>query len=259
MARPNLGIVAVLGVVAGAIGDARQAPPLPAPEPFYADARANLERAQNTQGEFAYRERRTELHLNPFGRMGSGGTVVYDVTPIPGGGTERRLLERDGMPVADAPLERRQPRGRRARRRSVVEDVVGVLRFTIDRRVTTGGRPVIAVRFEPKPDASAETREGGMAQRFSGTIFVDEEAREVTRVDATAIDDLTYGFGLVARLGRGTTVHLTREPVEHAVWMPTSVRFLGSGRALLFRRLEIDQVIEWFAYRRLRQSEPRSN
>jgi hypothetical protein len=253
MSRGGLGLVTVLGLVTGAVGDARQAP-LPDAEPFYADTRANLERAQRVQGEFAYRERRTELHLNPFGRLGTGGTVVYEVTPLPGGGTERRLLERDGKAVSDAEVVRREPRGRRPRprRRSAADDTVGVLRFTIDRRDTVAGRRVIAVRFEPKADADAETREGNLAKRFSGTIFVDEEAREVVRVEATAIDDLTYGFGMVARLGRGTTVHLAREPVERNLWLPTNIRFSGSGRALLFRRLDIDQVIEWTNYRRVR-------
>lgn len=252
MSRGGLGIGMVLGLLIVAVGDARQAAPLPEPELFYAETRANLDRAQRVQGEFAYRERRTELHLNPFGRLGTGGTVVYEVTPLPGGGTERLLLERDGKAVSGAEVERREPRGRRPRRRSVADDAAGVLRFTIDRRDIVGGRRVIAVRFEPKADASAETREGTLAKRFSGTIFVDEEAREVVRVEATAVEDLTYGLGMMARLGRGTAVHLAREPVEGNVWLPTHIRFSGSGRALFFRRLDIDQVIEWTHYRRVR-------
>jgi hypothetical protein len=108
------------------------------------------------------------------------------------------------------------------------------------------------VRFEPKPGASAETREGDLAQRFTGTIFVDEASREVVRVDATAVEDLTYGFGMVARLGKGATVAVRRERVEADLWLPTSVRFAGRGRALLFRRLDIDQSIEWTNYRRVR-------
>jgi len=252
MTHGGLSLVVVLGLLTGVAGAARQAAPLPAPEPFFAETRANLERAQQAQAGFAYRERRTELHLNPFGRMGTGGIVAYDVTPIAGGGTERRLIERDGKAVSDADVERRQPRGGRPRRQSIVDDTVNVLRFTIDHRAVRDGRAVIAVRFEPKADVSAETREGGLAQRFSGTIFVDEELREVARVEATAIDDLTYGFGMVARLGRGTTVQLERKPIEENLWLPTSIRLFGSGRALLFRRLEIDQLIEWTNYRRVR-------
>ena len=60
------------------------------------------------------------------------------------------------------------------------------------------------------------------------------------------------GFGMVARLGKGTSVALTRERVEPNLWLPTSIRCTGSGRALLFRRLAIDQSIEWLNYRRAR-------
>jgi hypothetical protein len=75
--------------------------------------------------------------------------------------------------------------------------------------------------------------------------------REVVRVEATAIDDMTVGMGLVARLNEGTKATLTREPIDGDVWLPTSVRLAGQGRALLFRRLNIDQRIEWFDYRRV--------
>jgi len=249
-------IVRLLGALAGAVmvaatAGARQAPPLPDAEPFYAAARANVERAQIEQRDFAYRERRTELHLNPFGRMGTGGTLVFEYTPLPDGGAERRLIERDGTPVTDAEVERRPPR-RRGSRRSAVEDAIGVLRFTIERRTLLEGQPTIAVKFEPKPGASAETREGNLVRRFTGTIFVDEASTEVVRVDATAIEDLTYGFGMVARLGKGTSIALRRERIEPNLWLPTSVRFTGKGRALLFRHLDIDQSIEWTNYRRLR-------
>jgi hypothetical protein len=33
--------------------------------------------------------------------------------------------------------------------------------------------------------------------------------------------------------------------------MPTAVRFQGEGRALLFRKLNVDYEVEWFEYRRL--------
>src|SRR5689334_8770850 len=103
------GWVLVAGLAGGLSSTAvsQQSRPLPDPEPFYAATRANVARAQAEQSKFAYRERRTELHLNPFGRLGSGGTVVYDVTPTADGSVERRLVERDGTAVTDAAVERR--------------------------------------------------------------------------------------------------------------------------------------------------------
>jgi hypothetical protein len=44
-------------------------------------------------------------------------------------------------------------------------------------------------------------------------------------------------------------VHVVREPVD-TVWLPTSIRLSGDGRALLLRKLDVDYFIEWFDYRR---------
>jgi hypothetical protein len=189
--------------------------------------------------------------MNPFGRLGTGGIVVYEVTrSLDGSATYRRLLERDGKPVTDSEPERQERRPRPSGR-SAVDDAASVLRFTIDGRERLDGRDTIVVRFEPRPDADPTTREGRIARVMRGTIWVDEAAREVMRAEATAIDNLSYGFGIIARLNKGTRVIFTREQVDEDVWLPTSVRLMGEGRAVLFRRLTIDHVIEWFDYRRV--------
>jgi len=41
-----------------------------------------------------------------------------------------------------------------------------------------------------------------------------------------------------------------RERVDAETWLPTSIRFSGDGRAMVFRKLHVDHLIEWFDYRR---------
>jgi len=110
------------------------------------------------------------------------------------------------------------------------------------------------VTYVPKPDADPQTREGRLAKQFRGRIFVDEAEAEVVRVEATAIDDITYGLGVVARLNKGATVTLVRERIDGDTWLPTSIRLSGEGRAMVFRKLRVDHLIEWFDYRRLAQA-----
>jgi hypothetical protein len=126
-----------------------------------------------------------------------------------------------------------------------------MLEFALDRRETVRGRNKIVVSFKPKPNARPETSEGKIAKLFTGSVWVDEDRREVERIEATAIDDISIGMGLIARLNEGTKATLTREPIDGSIWLPTSIRFVGQGRALLFRRLNIDQRIEWFDYKRI--------
>jgi hypothetical protein len=244
--RTRLSIAAT--VLIAAVG--AQERPLPDQQQFFETTRANLERSQALQSSYAYRERRRELHTNPFGRLGSGsGTEEFEVTPLPDGGIERKLVARDGVPVADGETTRRGPRTRTSQR-SAVEDTANALLLAIDHREHVNGRDVIVVTFAPKPGVEPETREGKLARLFRGRIFVDEADAEVLRVEATAIDDITYGLGVVARLNRGASVTLVRERVDAGTWLPTSIRLSGEGRAMLFRKLHVDHLIEWFDYRR---------
>ncbi len=91
-----------------------------------------------------------------------------------------------------------------------------------------------------------------MAQRFAGTVWIHEAAGEVMRVEATSIDSISFGLGLLARLGKGTEATLTGRAVEPDLWMPTQLTLKGRGRAALFlRSLEFDYSAVWFDYRRL--------
>jgi hypothetical protein len=244
--RTLLAIVATVLVVS----TAAQERPLPDRQRFFEATRANLERSQRRQAGYAYRERRRPLHTNPFGRLGSGeGNEEFEVTPLPEGGVARTLVARDGKPVKGE-TTRSRPRTRSSRR-SPMADTADALELVLDRREQQNGRDVVVVTFSPRAGAEPETREGKLARHFRGTIFVDEAAAEVVRVEATAVDDISYGLGMVARLNKGATVTLVRERVDPETWLPTSIRFSGDGRAMLFRRLHVDHLIEWFDYRRV--------
>jgi hypothetical protein len=233
---------------------AAQEKPLPDRQKFFDATRGNLERSQKQQSGYSYTERRRELHTNPFGRLGTGtGTEEYRVEPQADGGLARTLIARDGVAVTGAETTRSRPRAR-VSRRSAVTDTAEALDFAIDHRERQGGRDLIVVTFAPRPGVEPETREGRLARFFRGKIFVDEAAAEVVRVEATAIDDITYGLGVVARINKGAVVTLVRERVEGDTWLPTSIRLSGEGRAMLIRKLRVDHLIEWFNYRRAPQA-----
>lgn len=240
-------------LLAAALRVSAQDRPLPDRDAFYSATEENLTRSQREQVHYAYRERRTDIHVNPFGKIGTDGSRVFEVTPAPQEGVfYRRLIERDGKPVADSKPERVEPRRREpSSKRNPVEDVLQVLAFRMERRDVMDGRDMIVIGFEPKPDVKAASRAAELAQRFKGEVWVDEAAHEVARVDAVAIDDLTFGLGLLARINDGTRVTLVRQKVDGTTWLPTSLRFKGEGRAMLVRKLVLDYAVEWYDYRRV--------
>jgi hypothetical protein len=277
-----IGILA-LGMGLWALGSASasyaQNQALPDADTFYRRVRENLARAERVSHLYAYKERRTDIHTNPFGRLGTGGASVYEVYPSPVRQlVYRRLVERNGQTVGAAELMRqdREYRDRagtvlrergaddpdeamveaetqraRERRERAINDVIDALDFRVTERAMHNGVPAIVITFSPKPDARPTTRQGRTAQHFAGTIWVDERAAEVLHLQATSIGDISYGLGIVARLGKGTTATVTRRPLGDGIWMPTSLALSGRGRAVVFRRLVVDFGIEWFDYRRL--------
>src|SRR5688500_12353476 len=72
---------------------------LPDQDAFLRQSREALARSQQLWHRYAYKERRTDLHMNPFGRMGTGGTRVLEVRPSADVRlTYRREIERNGLP-----------------------------------------------------------------------------------------------------------------------------------------------------------------
>jgi len=249
----SLGLVLRLAVAASLLqsATAKDVRPFPDPNMFFEAVRANLARSQDDQKLFAYKERRTELNLNPFGRLGTGGSRIREVTPVEDGSAVIiRVIERDGKPVTDSEPVRR-PMRMSARGRRVVDDVAATLDISMSRRERLDGRDAIVAVFKARRDAKPQTREGRIARDFSGEIWIDELTREVTRIDAKAIDDVAFGYGVLARLNKGATITLRRELVHGNLWLPVSMRFSGEGRALLLRKLTIDFAVDWFDYRKV--------
>jgi hypothetical protein len=244
---------------------------LPANETFLREAREVATRSQERWHRYQYRERSTELHLNPFGRMGTGATRVFEVRPSANPKlTYRRMIEYNGAPVSRAELDRydaeyraraeRLARGNDSpdqrhnddllaekRARMIVDDVVNTLQFDVARREFRDGRPMIVVTFAAKPNAHPASREGQLTKVFRGEILVDEATREIFGVTGVAMDDVTFG-GFIAKVYEGTEAVVERREVLPGIWMPTRVTLKGDIRAL-FRRARIDHIVEWFDYR----------
>jgi hypothetical protein len=253
-----------------AVPDAAQPGDLPHRDTFFKEVREALARSQEVWHRYAYTERRTELHMNPFGRMGTGGTRVSEVRPHANPQlTYRRVIERNGVQVAKHELDRQDAEYRarvarvqrgvadaddddrlaRTRAQLILDDAIKTLQFELDRREMRHDRPMIVVTFAAKPAARPQTREGRLARVFAGSVWIDEASREVIEVRAVAKGAVSFG-GFIAKVYEGTEAVVERREIETGVWMPTRVTLSGDVRAL-FRKTRIDHVIEWYDYRRV--------
>ena len=107
---------------------------------------------------------------------------------------------------------------------------------------------VIAV--VPRPEAQTRSDMGGWMKKFRGRAWVREDVAELVRLEMTAIDSISLGWGVIGRISEGTKITYVRRPIPDGVWLPARARFEARGRTLLFRSFDVDVTTEWFDFRK---------
>ena len=197
----------------------------------------------------------------------------------------RRLVSRDGVPLSEKELaeqDRRQEERRWRRRPSaaaredgtedrreeerVVAELPQIYDVVLVGRETMDDRPVILVRFAPHPGYKAVTDGGKLLQKVAGRAWIDEEDRQLVRVEANLLDSLGVGPAGVVRLQKGATSYFHRRKINGEIWLPSDARFSGAAKVLLFFGGGIDASFQYGDYKKFSVStesttapEPTSN
>ena len=266
-------VLAVLFVVA----PLAQERPLPDFDTFAEEVKKHLATDEERQSGYVFNERRVEQKVNAAGRVTDESVKVYEVYPgLPGEDRYRRLIEEDGRPTPPDRLARQDAQRRKkaeeyARKQAVaserqkeareqhkarqeysaaVEDIFRVYDIQMVRREPIEGLDTILATLTPKRGARPQTDDGRVMRRFKARAWISESDYELVRVEIEAIDNLSFGLGLLARVHKGTVATYQRRKVNGETWLPLEVTWTASARVLLLRRLRLRGVSEFFNYRR---------
>jgi hypothetical protein len=251
--------------------------PLPDFNTFAAEVKKHLATDEERQSGYVFNERRVEHKVNATGRITDESVRVYEVYPgLPGEDRYRRLIEEDGRPVPPGELAKQDARRRKqaeeyARKQAVaserqkdareqdkarqeysaaVEDIFRIYDIQMLRRERIDGIDTILATLTPKPRARPLTDDGKVMRHFKARAWISESDYELVRVEIEAIDNLSFGLGVVARVHKGTVATYQRRKVNGETWLPAEVTWTASGRVLLVRRLRLRGVSEFSNYRR---------
>ena len=251
--------------------------PLPDPETFLEQVRAHQRTDRLLLSQYTYIEERTEM---PRGRPDEATTELVQIFPaVDPEQTYIRLLAVDGEPLEPDEVEKRDRKRReqlvkRAKRLAgegvsewekrrqedieqrrseggLIEEVLNIFDFRMVRREFMDGYTTIIVSFTPRRDAKPRTRQGKLFKKARGHLWISEEEYRVVRVEAETIEDATIGFGLIGRLHKGSTFSFRFRKVNDEIWLPAQTHLTGSGRALLFRTFNFENIIDASDYQKL--------
>ena len=271
-----LGVIPFTGSAQPYCQDGAQ--PLPELTYFVQEVRKNLRSDRLLLSNYTYLEKDTELRLDSNGNAVKTEVKVYEVYPaLEQSQTYRKLISKNGKPLPRDELERQdrdyeakiqgrarqgQAEGSDARKRraaeaearrkeeEAVDEVFRLYQILMVGRETLSGRPAIVLEFKPRPGFLPTTNTGKILKRMEGRAWINEQDRQLVRVDARLIDTIAFGLGLVARFQKGSRVFYERRRVNDEIWLPAEYRFTGVGRFFLFKKTRIDAREEYSDYKK---------
>lgn len=267
------------------VGARSQDPPvadgtaLPDVRELIGEVRANLRTDEALLRQYTFRERRRDVKVSKLGKVQFGPWREFEVYPseVPGE-TYKRLVSVDGTPLPPAELERRDAAHRKtvldrleqirvetpaqrqkrlaklARERQeeqdVVDDVFAVYEIRLLGRERVDGRSTLVTSLTPRRQARTKSDAGKYLKKVRGKAWVNEADRQVVRVEMEAVDDITFGLGLLARMHKGSTIMFRRTLVNGEIWLPAEARYRIAGRSLVFRKFDLESTTRFSDYRK---------
>lgn len=218
-------------------------------------------------------ERTEHRQLRDHGSDAGAQTDTTSRLVPTGAGWTRILLAEHGKPVDEITLRREMAEAERALRDAVTESsyevkveqekiqrrnsdraetldaIIHAFIFTRVGNETINGHVTVKYHLEPDPNYKAHTRTTEFLKHANGTLWLDEAAAQVVRVDATVITDVSIG-GILAKVYRGAHIYFEQSEVAPGLWFPTYYQADFTGRKL-FVLFEVHEKMSTYNYKRV--------
>ena len=132
-----------------------------------------------------------------------------------------------------------------------LSDFLRAEKFTDPRRALFRGQEVIAFDFAGNPDYKPKKEIDRIIQKLTGEMWVDEQAREVARLEAHFAESVKVGGGLLGSLQKGSNFVFEQEKINGEVWLPSYAEAHFAGR-IVFVKLKRNFLDRYSDYKKFR-------
>jgi hypothetical protein len=119
--------------------------------------------------------------------------------------------------------------------------ILSMMKVSRPRREIIDGRSAIAFDFVGDPHAKTHGMAENASKKMSGTLWVDEQNREVRRLIARFDDNFHLGFGLFS-VGKGSNFTFNQKLVNNELWLPVDAEghIVGHAIGLIGYRADVN-------------------
>ncbi len=137
-------------------------------------------------------------------------------------------------------------------KRISIAEVLRASNLVNPRRERFRGRDVVVFDFEPNPNFDFKNAKSFLKffGKTAGVMWIDEQDKQVARLEAVLFDNFKIGGGILANLKKGASFTLEQERVNDEIWLPSSADINLSIKVLLVKGININQVIKSYNYQK---------
>lgn len=221
---------------------------------------------------YTFVERTERRSLDGAGQVKEKQSRTWDITLLEGS-PYRRLLERDDKPLAEKEARKEQEKldksiaerrketeAQRAKRiteyergrereRDLVREVADAFDFRIAGGERVDSRDVWVIEATPRAQYQPRSRMAKALPHFKGKLWIDKESHEWVKMEAEAIDTVSFGF-FVVRVEKGAHLVFEQTRVNEEVWLPRRVVAQASARIGLVKKYRQQVEVTYKNYRK---------
>ncbi len=170
--------------------------------------------------------------------------VARDDRPLPG--NERREVEAK-MRKRVAELKRSPEKAARSSEMDFLVELPDALDFKYSGTERIAGREALILDFSPRPGYTAKRLRARVFEKCRGRVWIDKADKQAVKVNAEIYDTVSIGFGLLAKIEKGTQFHLEQVRLnDEDLWVPHRETIRFDARVMVFKtvKTQIDTTVK---------------
>jgi hypothetical protein len=107
----------------------------------------------------------------------------------------------------------------------------------------------LLLECSPNASFSPPNYESQVLQGMKAEILIDQDEKRITRITGTLFKDVSFGWGILARLNRGGRIEIIQSKVAGEHWGVTHMELLFEGHLIVVKPLHIEETESSWNYR----------
>ncbi len=239
--------------------------PLPEATDLLREVQKNQKNLESLVKNYTYTKKVTEQETDKVGNIKKETVEEFEVL-FHGPHEINRLISKNRVPLNEAErkkeqekvdkkiaeLDKRDASGDKKLKEEVltIDSFLRCSRFINGRRAAFRGKEMVVYDFEPAPRCDAQNRAEKALGKVGGVIWIDEDDKEVVRMEVRLIDGLSFG-GFLASVQKGSQLIFEQQKINNEIWLPSSGE-IHYGARLLFKGMHGNILFHYADYKKFR-------